>query len=246
MSAERRAARSGGAALLPSASAPRWCLVCGTEHAASARCPGEIVATGAEQRGYKVNAQTPRGMEAYGVLLAPVGDRWRARVMTFPRVIWMVPGGTATLKFVAKSAQEAERRAARFIREHCLALGYVLRDELALADVGQTAIAAVRPGIGPQFPRFHRTLPLRFGQNRPTLVARTRDISEAGMFVVTDIPHAVEQLLGVQLQLEHCAVPLRASVVWVRRVPEHDRPAGMGLKLHQPPPVYVNYVRALA
>jgi hypothetical protein len=185
-------------------------------------------------------------MEAYGVLLAPVGERWRARVLTYPSVLWSVPGGSATMKFVARSPEEAERRAARFIREHCFSRGYLLRDELALAEGDLGTVAPVRPALGPQFPRFHRALPVRFGQNRPTLAARTRNISEAGMFIVTDIPQPVEQVLGVQLQLEHCAVPLRASVVWVRQVPDSDHPAGMGLRLHQPPLVYLNYIRALA
>ena len=89
----------------------RWCAVCGADHAREARCPGELQATGPEQQGWKINVQTPRGMEAYGVLLAPTGERWLARVLTFPRVLWLVPGGGHTLKFLARSREQAERKA---------------------------------------------------------------------------------------------------------------------------------------
>ncbi len=111
-----------------------WCGVCGTEHGSRRRCPGDLPATGPENPGWKVNVETPRGIEAYGVLLAPCHRRWRARVLTYPRVLWLVPGGDCSLKFMAGTADQAERKASRFISEHSLLRGYVMRDEVAKAD----------------------------------------------------------------------------------------------------------------
>lgn len=222
-----------------------WCMVCGVDHMPRGRCPGEVQASGPERPGWKVNVQTPRGIEAYGVLLARAGHRWRARVLTYPRVFWLVPGGHCTLKFLGKTPEEVERRAAAFIRDHCHERGYMLRDEVVVVDALPTDLR--RPLRSEQeHPRFHRALPVRFGENRPIVPGVTNDLSEGGMFVVTEQPASRDQNLGVLLQLEHCSVPLRGAVVWVRRVPSEGRPAGMGLRLYNPPGIYLSYIRALA
>src|SRR6267143_1834934 len=92
-----------------------FCCVCGTEHSGPASCPGELRATGAEKHGWRVNVETPFGHEAIGVLLAPSHDVWRARILTYPNVLWAAPGGRGAIKFVGDTPAEAEERAIKFV-----------------------------------------------------------------------------------------------------------------------------------
>ena len=78
----------------------QWCPVCCCRHRDKKDCPGELLATGPERQGWRVNVQTSTGIEACGVLVAPAGDSWRARILTFPNILWTVPDGSGTLKFV--------------------------------------------------------------------------------------------------------------------------------------------------
>lgn len=226
----------------------RWCILCCTDHPPEGRCPGELQASGPEEAGWRITVETPRGPQGYGVLLAPLGRRWRARILTFPNVLWTIPGGGGSIKFIGRSREEAELRAQGFIREHCARRSYVMRDELELVDDMIAGVDA--PNVSRVFtelqrtPRFRRNLPVRFGRNRPTLCGKTSDMSSGGLFVATDHPMQ-EGLVGLELELEHCRVPLRGSVVWHRIVPESGRPPGMGLRLLNPPPVYLNYIDAL-
>jgi hypothetical protein len=48
-----------------------WCAYCCTRHADAADCPGVLEATGSERPGWRVNVETPQGIQAYGALLAP-------------------------------------------------------------------------------------------------------------------------------------------------------------------------------
>ena len=83
-----------------------YCSVCGGDHARRQDCPGELRATGPERHGWRVAVETPYGLEAYGVLVAPSFDVWRARVITYPNILWTVPGGAVTLKFAGTTAQD--------------------------------------------------------------------------------------------------------------------------------------------
>ena len=52
-----------------------WCPICSTRHQPGRQdCPGEVAATEPERHGWKVNVETPQGLEAYGVLVAPAGN----------------------------------------------------------------------------------------------------------------------------------------------------------------------------
>ena len=53
------------------------------------------------------------------------------------------------------------------------------------------------------------------------------------------------EFLGLSLQLEHCKVPLRASVAWRRMLEAQGQDCGMGVRLVNPPTSYVSYIRAL-
>lgn len=228
--------------------ASTWCLVCCTNHPPQGQCPGVLRPSGPEREGWKTTVETPLGMQAYGVMLTPVGRRWRARILTYPNILWTIPGGGGTMKFLGRTAEEAERKAVMFIREHCGERAYLVRDELEPADSEPVAAEAAGLPKGkrrPAAPRFRRTLSVRFGQNIPTEAATTANLSEQGMFVSTVQPLAPGLLVGLMLQLEHCTVPLRGSVVWQRRRPRPGLPPGMGLQLLNPPDVYVRYIHAL-
>ena len=111
--------------------APAWCRTCCTEHDRVRECPGDLRATGPERHGWRVHVETPRSHEAYGVLVAPAGELWRARILTFPNILWTIPGGGGSMKFVGRSPQEAERKAIGFIERHCDERDYQRLDQLA-------------------------------------------------------------------------------------------------------------------
>jgi hypothetical protein len=195
-----------------------------------------------------VAAETPLGVRGYGVLVAEAGARWCARIVTFPNILWMVPGGGQPLKFLAKTEDGAVRQAADFIRRHCVAKGYVMRDEVQFVEpvTRSGAIDGSRVFTGPAAPRFNRRLPVRFGRSRPTVFGHTGNLSESGLFVETTAPLPDGASLGLLLELEHCKVPLRGAVRWRRTRRSPGRECGMGLRLVNPPSVYLDYVRALS
>lgn len=232
--------------------APDWCLVCFTRHSPTARCAGDLPATGAERHGWKVVVETPHAMEAFGVLVAPVGDLWRARILTYPRALWTVPGGHGIMKFIARTPQLAEQQAIRFIEEFCAQRGYTMRHGLELAVLAQmrgaTAKAAPEP-VGPILtsvtPRFPVVLPLLYGVDAPTLRAVTRNLSQGGLFVQTPAPISDGSALTIQLSMPAARLPLRGTVVWSRGRVQPGRPPGMGVRLVKPPHAFLEYLRSL-
>lgn len=225
-----------------------WCPLCGTKHGTSMGCPRQIFATGPEKPRWRVAVETPLGARGYGVLVAEAGPRWCARIVTFPNILWMVPGGGESIKFLARTEDEAVRSASDFIRQHCVDKGYLMRDEVEFVEPLRSMVAldGAKQYTGQLAPRFDRRLLVRFGRSRPTLVGRTANLSESGLFVATDSPLSGGVSLGLLLELEHCKVPLRGAVVWQRSQSNAERICGMGLRLVNPPSVYVSYVRALA
>ena len=233
-----------------------WCPTCGTQHASENDCPPRLVPDGPEDEVWRVSVETPRGVQGHGVLVAAVGRAWRARIMTFPNVMWTVPGGGSSIKFFGHSPEDAERQAVAFVRLHCGRLGHVLRDELEPVATSVSAPRPVRlhlPRAAPSAdegavvvpPRFDRELPVHYGVNRPSVEGTTANLSERGLFVTTRRPLPQGALAGLLLEMEHCKVPLRGAVVWNRVIPDLGREAGMGLELLRPPTIYVRYVRAL-
>jgi hypothetical protein len=95
-----------------------FCSVCGSAHDELEICPGEVRATGAERAGWRVRIETPFGHQDIGVLLAPSYDRWRARIVTYPNVLWSAPGRRGTLKFVGDTLEQAEAQAIAFVERH--------------------------------------------------------------------------------------------------------------------------------
>lgn len=227
-----------------------WCPVCCTRHTAREGCLGELYPRAPEKQSKVIAADTPRGVQGYAVLLAPVLNRWRARIMSIPNVLWTIPGGRGTMKFIGRTEEDAERQAIAYIREHCMRLGFVMRDELALSDVQTMDVTQGRRALPPTDsviakPRFPRILPVRFGPQSPNVLAKTANLSESGLFVNTGYPLHPGTLAGLLLELEHVKLPLRGSVIWNRPSSVGDRPSGMGIELQSAPETYRRYIQTL-
>jgi len=196
--------------------ATTWCATCLSRHLLEERCPGELNATGPERHAWRVNVATPRGVEAYGVLVAPSDDLWRARVLTFPNILWLAPGMRGTMKFVGRSADEAGQKAIAFVRDHCRERRYKLRREMVEVVSTGDGAALVTSTQAPAAPRKTRFLPVRFGVAGPTELAGTGDLSETGMFIITDIPIQSGSVVDLSLMLDHDRIALRGAVIWMR------------------------------
>jgi hypothetical protein len=234
--------------------ASKWCSRCGTLHGPGrSSCPGDLRATEPERHGWRAMAETPAGIEAYGVLLAPCELGWRARILTYPNVLWTVPGGRVSMKFVADTPREAEERAIRFVKAHIGRRGLFFRDALEPVEPGQirledhrddeARVPDVRPGVPAR--RKMRTIPLLYGPSRPLVRAVTANLSETGMFVATERPPSPGSLLVVELDTEAYSVRVQGSAVWRRIEAEIGRLRGMGIQIDDPPPLYTQYVRQI-
>jgi hypothetical protein len=206
-----------------------------------------LLASGPERHGWRVLVRTTTRAEVYGVLVAESRERWRARVVTYPNMLWSVPGGRGTLKFVGNSAQEAESKAIDFILEHCRLRGYKVAEEIPDVEsaplAGEQAPQPQAPAAGD--PRFLRSLVIRFGEEKTDKVGMTADLSRGGLFIITDRPIPSGKPLKMLLELEQYTVPLQGKVAWVRNKAEQGRPAGMGIQLRNAPHLYARYVRTL-
>jgi hypothetical protein len=227
-----------------------WCRVCCTAHDGARTCPGELRATGPERFGWRVRVQTRRGLrESYGTLVAPVGERWRARILTYPSALWILPHGGA-LKFAGPSPEEVERQAIELIKLHCRLRRSVVLSELPPLDAGpidpeQAPHVRDSPEVQAA-QRRPRVFPVRFGAGRPSAAGLTGDLSEGGMFIHTDAALRPGTELHVHLEAEGFGIPLRGVVQWARSTDEPGRLRGMGLRLTHSHPRYVRLLREIA
>lgn len=223
-----------------------WCAVCCTRHGPSGDCPGELPATGPERHGWRVNVETPQGLEAYGVLVAESREFWRARIMTFPKILWLVPGGSGTIKFIGGTAQDAEGEAIAFIRRHCSQKGYRMHERAPRPVAGRIDLEGqpLPPRLRPAI-RVIRFLPVRFGVTRPSEAGGTGNISVTGMFVITKMPVLTGTDLQLMLGVKDRTLPLEGCVRWASEQHRVGRSPGMGIQLKSPPQAYQRYVRSL-
>jgi Tfp pilus assembly protein PilZ len=218
--------------------------VCGGSHATPRECPGDLRATGPERHGWRVTVETPYGLEAYGVLVAPSLDLWRARIITYPNVLWTVPGGDFSLKFAGATPQEAESSAVAFVEGHIKSRGYVRRDTQdtpAVSGYPAEAQARAAAAAGPAL-RKMRALPVRFGTGPTLFAAMTGNLSESGLFLMTLAPFDPGTGLRVLIDLDTGPIGLKGQVVWQRSRPDLGRPVGMGVHLISPPGPYREFV----
>jgi hypothetical protein len=211
-------------------------------------------ATGPERHGWRVHVETPHGVEAIGVLIAPSGELWRSRILTYPNVLWTAPGGRSTIKFVANTPQEAERAAIEYIGAHARRMGWHRRDGLEAVEVAPVPVSPPRRpaprGTRPsrarqQSPRKMKCLPVRFGVARPSTLAQTVNLSSEGMCVATPSPLEAGEAVRMHFDVHGHTVTLHGFVVWQRARHEFGRPVGMGLRLTEPPEIYTNFVASL-
>jgi hypothetical protein len=189
--------------------------------------------------------QTGARGEDYGVLVAPAGELWRARIVTFPNMLWSVPGGRGTAKFVGRSPGEVEQLAAAFIREHCRQRGYrwsEIRQPVQSGTIDPDSSDGDRD-VGNT--RFLHSIEVRFGVDAPKQKASTADLSAGGLFIVTNKPLPAGRRIKLVLELENASLPMVGTIAWVRARPEEGRQAGMGVQLHHPPALYQHYVTTL-
>jgi len=220
-----------------------YCSVCGGNHASRQECPGELRATGPERHGWRVAVETPYGLEAYGVLVAPSFDLWRARVITYPNILWTVPGGAVTLKFAGKTPQDAERQAVAFVEGHIKARGFVRHEAPDTPSVARyrAEAEAKAQAAGPAV-RKVRAIPVRFGNGPALFAAMTGNLSESGLFVMTLAPFDPGTGLRVMIDLETGPLGLKGEVVWKRDKLVLGRPLGMGVQLIAAPELYREFV----
>jgi hypothetical protein len=221
-----------------------WCAICGSTHPRPKDCPGDLRATGPERHGWRVAVETPHGIEAYGILVAPSSDLWRARILTYPNVLWTIPGGGSTIKFVGATAQASEAKAVAFVEGHIRARGYLRRDGIDPVVAGRFRAEAARGASAPALRKI-RSIPVRFGTGPSLFSAMTGNISESGLFVATFAPLDPGLAIRVLVDLDLGALGMRGEVVWARRRMVLGRPVGMGVKLISPPPPYLEFVREL-
>jgi hypothetical protein len=221
-----------------------WCSTCHTRHDGGCDCPGELLATGPERHGFRVLVHTPHGTEVFGTLVAPAGPVWRARILTFPNVLWVGPRG-ATLKFVGRAPAEADARAAEFIREHCRRCGFATGKEVPAVEAGPVvAEQTAQAGPAEAGARRHPCgVVVRFGVDRPDREATTDDLSERGMFLRAERLLPVGTPLRLYVDVGGFGLPMRGVVRWIRAGGQPGRPAGMGIHIVLPHPRWVQFAR---
>ena len=224
----------------------QWCAVCCTRHEDQRRCPGELLATDVERHGWRVSVQAGARTEEYGVLIAPAGEIWRARILTYPNMLWSVPGSRGTMKFAGATAAEVERRARDYVIKLCAQRKFRFSEVKQAPASGSVKDENAEGCAGPEgrTRRLHSII-ARFGEEELVEEGATADLSSGGMFIITNRPLPKGRQLKIVLEMENATLPLAGVVAWIRTRPEEGRQAGMGVELTQPPALYEYYVRKL-
>ncbi len=215
-----------------------FCPNCNTQHGLAEDCPGELRPTGPERHGWAVAVDAARGMDLYGVIVAPCAERWRARVVTYPHAPWTSPGSGCPLKFLGSTSEEAEAKALEFVLRWCADHHRSPRDGYGSWD--RRSSSRGRPPA-----RRRKSIPVRYGVEGITALTTTTNISAGGMFVTAPTPPPEETPLSLELEIFGCLASLRGVVVWRRGELQPGRPRGMGVRLVEPPPVYKLFVHGL-
>ncbi len=214
-----------------------YCPVCCAQHDLPQGCPGELRPTGPERHGWAVAVDALRGVELYGVIVAPSVPLWRARIVTYPRSPWTVPGGRSTIKFVGSTPGEAETKALQFVLHWCSERKRNPRDGFGPWDL------PYGPGSRRPPPRKRRSQSIRYGMGEKMTLTTTANLSLGGMFVTAPEPLPPDTVLDLEMEIYDCVAQMRGVVVWGRDRLEPGRPRGMGIRLLNPPPVYKLFVR---
>jgi len=222
-----------------------WCRVCCTQHTKD-DCPGELLATGPERHGWRLLAEKADEPIVFGTLVAPADDRWRARILTYPNVLWVLPSG-GTMKFVGITPALTEKKAIDFIKAHCRRNGLKMRTEVPSVESGTVDLeqteSTARSAAVQASQRQKRALRVSYGVGRITDEAETDDLSEGGLFIRTDEPLPLGAKVNLRVDLDGFGIPLRGEVRWAQAEEEVGRPRGMGIELDRPHPRYIHFLR---
>jgi uncharacterized protein (TIGR02266 family) len=194
-------------------------------------------------RGRTLHVIAPYGPLAHEVRLTGFEGRWTAHIVTLPNMIWVEPGGSRPLQFIASTARDAEAAAVDFIVKDCLSRGQKILEFDGIPP--ETTRPAYR--------RFEARVPLRF-TCRPDLgadhVARsteagTANLSETGIFIATTdvVPRGAR--LSIDLRFPDRPLRLEGEVMWHRPTRSPGRPPGMGVRLVDPPEDYRERLRGI-
>lgn len=183
------------------------------------------------------------------MLLAPSWQLWRARILTYPSKLWAIPGGGGPMRFLGHTPVEAEHEAAEFIRAHCRSRGYHIREEVSPPAPATAVLSGDRLHLptpqGPPAERKENFVWVRFGLAGPSESGKTGNLSETGLFVITDSPVDKGQWLDLWLEVEDDSISMQGEVRWARWSHDTGRAPGMGIQLEAPPPSYLEYVRRI-
>ncbi len=190
---------------------------------------------------------TPFGRETYRILLSQDGATWIARIVTLPNRLWAHPNGREALKFLANTAEDAERAAVEAMEAECARSGRRLAPSSAFAPslVLGTDEPEAAPSLVPPAVRRPRRLLVRYGESTPDHAAVTANLSETGIFIISDRPERTGARLRIDLRFPEGPVQLGGIVVWTRAEKEDSRSVGFGVCLTERPPEYLVRVRSL-
>lgn len=194
--------------------------------------------SGPERHGWSALLETAKGQLVCGVLLAPSAAIWRARIVTYPKVPWMIPGGRGAVRFSGVSAHEAESRAVAYVHALCAQKGWTWNDAPPLRRKGDLQSTPER--------RKRRSVPIRYAtEDGPLQLSTVVNMSEGGLFLAAPDPLPEGTLLRLEIEIYGSVAALDGTVAWTRTELEPGRPRGMGVDLLESPAVWVSFVRGL-
>ena len=93
----------------------------------------------------------------------------------------------------------------------------------------------------------NQSLPVRWGRpDAPTQDSVTHDLSTQGISIMTSSQVEPGTEIQLELQLGEHWVSLRGIVIWAREDSNVRSPAGIGVRLIDPPAPYLDYVQQLS
>ena len=204
-----------------------------------------VVFSGRAIGGFARTVLTPWGKETYQVFLEETEAGWVARIVTLPNRVWAAPGGREAIKFRGATASEAEQAAAAFIEQERVATGRRLW--VAAPGVGDAAtkgapIVTAQPKVAA---RVAQRYLVRFGLASPDRPGVTGNLSESGLFIITDKPGPVGSGIEIDLRFPDTPVILGGEVVWIRTERTGNASVGCGVRLIRRSQEYVRKVREL-
>lgn len=198
---------------------------------------------GPASRGYSTTVVTSWGRETYQVLLNETDKGWLARIVTLPNRMWAQPGGREAVKFHAATMQEAEAAAVRFIEDECIRTCRRMAPPSEFVNDQpprkENELNAAQPA-----PRIAQRILVRFGTKAPDRPGVTGNLSETGMFIITDQPAPVGARVLIDLRTPEGPVVLGGQVVWSREWKQAGRSLGFGVRLTERPPEYFRQLRS--